>query len=446
MDIKMMEISSLQPYERNPRKNDKAVDVVANSLDQYGFQQPIVVDNDRVIIVGHTRYRAAKQLGYTEVPVVVANDLDDKQVKAYRIMDNRSAENAHWDDQLLFQELEDLIKDDSIHELAYDTGYTENELERLFRESEDDPIVDFEDSLKLKARRGDLFTLGEHKLVCGDSTDSKHLSLLLGEERVDLLWEDPPYGISYVTANNVNYSNGENKLRDRHTAIKNDDLTPEQLDILLEEHIKAILPYWKPGAAIYWSHDIRFTQQFRDKLEAHDIHISDTLIWKKQSPSNWMADYAKYYEPILYGWKKGEEHKWYAKKIMNPNVIDLDDIDKMSRDDLVKMLKKVHQNIFEFGRASKDEVALHPTVKPPKLIAYNIMNSTKPGDIVYDGFSGSGSTLMACDKTGRCGRAIEFDPKYVDATIRRWQDKTGGYARHADGTLWNDMEVYDAGE
>lgn len=446
MDIQMMEITSLQPYERNPRKNDKAVNVVANSLEQYGFQQPIVVDNDRVIIVGHTRYRAAKQLGYTEVPVLVAKDLDDKQVKAYRIMDNRSNENADWDETLLFQELEDLLSDSSIYELSYDTGYTENELERLFRETDEDPLEKYSETLKVKARHGDLYTLGEHRLVCGDSTKPEHLALLLGDDKVDLIWEDPPYGISYVTANNIKYGEAENRLRDKHRAIQNDDLTPEQLNELLNGHMEAILPYWRNGASIYWSHDIRFTQQFRDMLESHGCHISDTLIWKKQNASNWLADYAKFYEPILYGWKKGAEHNWYGKVIMNPNVNDLDDYDKMSRDQLLKVVKSIHSNIFTFGRASKDEIAIHPTVKPVKLIAYHIMNSSKPGEIVYDGFSGSGSTIMACEKTGRCGRGIEFEPKYVDAIIKRWQEKTGSYARHADGTLWNDMEYYDEGQ
>ena len=444
MLVEQMEITSLQPYERNPRKNDKAVKVVANSIEQYGFQQPIVVDNDRVIIVGHTRYRAAKTLGLQKVPVLVANELTDKQAQAYRIMDNRSNENADWDEQALFQELEDLITDSTIQDLAYDTGYTENELERLFREDED-PVEKYAETQQVKAKRGDLYTLGEHKLVCGDSTNAEHLKLLLGDEKVDLIWEDPPYGISYVTANNINYNTRENTLRDRHRAIKNDDLTPEQLDELLNGHMEAILPYWRQGASIYWSHDIRFTQQFRDMLNKHGVHISDTLIWKKKNASNWMADYAKFYEPVLYGWRKGAEHNWYGKN-MNPNVNDLDEYDKMSRDQLLKIVKSIHTNVFTFGREDAKTVDIHPTVKPVKLIGYHIMNSTQPGQIVYDGFSGSGSTLMACEKTGRTGRAIEYEPKYVDAIIKRWQEKTGAVARHIDGTLWNDKEYYDEGQ
>jgi site-specific DNA-methyltransferase (adenine-specific) len=444
MNIEMMETTSLQPYEKNPRKNEKAVQVVSNSIQQYGFQQPIVVDNDRIIIVGHTRYRAAKNLGIEKVPVLVAKNLDEKQTRSYRIMDNRSNENAQWDESLLFQELEDLITDSTIQDLAYDVGYTENELEKLFREDED-PVEVFNETLQIKAREGDLYTLGEHKLVCGDSTNKEHLELLLGDDKIDLLWEDPPYGVTYVTPNNISYTAEENLVRDKNRAIKNDNLSGEELDELLDKHLEVIMPYWRNGGSIYWSHDINFNTAFRNLLEKHKVHVADTLIWKKKQHSTWLTDYAKTYEPIIYGWKKGAEHKWYAK-IMNYNVNDLDKYEQMSRDQLLKIVKSTHTNVFEFGREDKTIIDLHPTVKPVKLIAYHIYNSTKPGEIVYDGFSGSGSTLMACEKTGRVSRSIEYDPKYVDVIIKRWQDKTGAVARHSDGTLWNDMEYYDEGK
>ena len=444
MNIEMMETTSLQPYEKNPRKNEKAVQVVSNSIQQYGFQQPIVVDNDRIIIVGHTRYRAAKNLGIEKVPVLVAKNLDEKQTRSYRIMDNRSNENAQWDESLLFQELEDLITDSTIQDLAYDVGYTENELEKLFREDED-PVEVFNETLQIKAREGDLYTLGEHKLVCGDSTNKEHLELLLGDDKIDLLWEDPPYGVTYITPNNISYTAEENLVRDKNRAIKNDNLSGEELDELLDKHLEVIMPYWRNGGSIYWSHDINFNTAFRNLLEKHKVHVADTLIWKKKQHSTWLTDYAKTYEPILYGWKKGAEHKWYAK-IMNYNVNDLDKYEQMSRDQLLKIVKSTHTNVFEFGREDKTITDLHPTVKPVKLIAYHIYNSTKPGEIVYDGFSGSGSTLMACEKTGRVSRSIEYDPKYIDAIIKRWQDKTGAVARHSDGTLWNDMEYYDEGK
>jgi len=444
MNIEMMETTSLQPYEKNPRKNEKAVQVVSNSIQQYGFQQPIVVDNDRIIIVGHTRYRAAKNLGIEKVPVLVAKNLDEKQTRSYRIMDNRSNENAQWDESLLFQELEDLITDSTIQDLAYDVGYTENELEKLFREDED-PVEVFNETLQIKAREGDLYTLGEHKLVCGDSTNKEHLELLLGDDKIDLLWEDPPYGVTYITPNNISYTAEENLVRDKNRAIKNDNLSGEELDELLDKHLEVIMPYWRNGGSIYWSHDINFNTAFRNLLEKHKVHVADTLIWKKKQHSTWLTDYAKTYEPIIYGWKKGAEHKWYAK-IMNYNVNDLDKYEQMSRDQLLKIVKSTHTNVFEFGREDKTITDLHPTVKPVKLIAYHIHNSTKPGDIVYDGFSGSGSTLMACEKTGRVSRSIEYEPKYIDAIIKRWQDKTGAEARHSDGTLWNDMEYYDEGK
>jgi ParB/RepB/Spo0J family partition protein len=438
MNIQQVDIKTILPYQNNPRKNDKAVETVANSIEQYGFQQPIVVDKNMVIIVGHTRYRAAKKLGLTTIPVSIADQLTEEQAKAYRIMDNRSNENSVWDEDMLYKELEEMIKVSTAQEVSYETGFTESELNKLFKETEEDPIADYIKNETYKSQRGDLWTLGSHKILCGDSTSPEDVKKLLDKEKIDLVWEDPPYGVSYETANGINYTKEQNEVRNHK--IANDNLSPEQLDAFLNQHLSAVIDYVKPGAVFYWCHDIRFTQQFRDLLTAHKIHISDTLIWKKDKHSTWLSNYAKYYEPILYGWKQGAEHAWYGKS-MQPNAFTLDELKNKTQEQLIKIIQEFDTNYQEFSREKRDIAMLHPTVKPVKLIVYHIINSSKVGQIVYDGFSGSGSTLIAAEKTGRVARCIEYEPKFVDVTIQRWQQETGLKAIRHDGVLWDDVEI-----
>lgn len=437
MKVENIEINKIIPYANNPRKNDKAVDTVVNSIEQYGFQQPIVVDKDYTIIVGHTRFRAAKKLGFTEVPVSVAQDLTPEQVNAYRIMDNRSNENAQWDDTKLLEELSELLDDSNIRDVSYNTGITESELNKLFRDPAED-IEKYRVEENYRAKEGEVWLLGEHRLMCGDSTNKDHYDQVLGDDMIDMVWEDPPYGVAYETANGINYTKEENELRNHK--IQNDNLSEEELDAFLQAHLVALTPKVKAGASIYWAHDIRFTQQFRDLLHNSKYHIADTLIWKKNNASTWLSNYAKYYEPILYGWKKGAPSSWYAKG-MQPNTIDLDKLEDMSKEQLIKLLKSIDSNYQEINRESRAIASLHPTVKPVKLITYHIINSSKPGEIIFDGFTGSGSTLMACEKTGRIFRGIEIEPKFVDVAIKRWQDQTGLKAvRQGDNVEWDDLD------
>ena len=439
MKIIEVDVGKIQPYGNNPRKNDKAVDTVLASIEQYGFQQPIVVDNDYVIIVGHTRFRAAKKLGFKQVPVVIAEGLTKEKANAYRIMDNRSNENAQWDDELLFQELDTLIKDSNLQEVSYETGFTEAELNKLFKQDED-PLIDFTNSEVYRSKTGDVWTLGEHRLVCGDSTNNEHLTLLLQDEKIDIIWEDPPYGVSYETVNGINYTKEQNEQRNHK--IKNDNMTADQLDTFLDAHLAVVAPKLKAGGVVYWSHDIRFTQQFRDLLVKHNVHISDTLIWKKNTLSSFLSDYSKWYEPILYGWKNGAEHAWYGKG-SPPNAFSIDELEDMTKEQLIKLLTQEHTNYQEFKKEPRKIASIHPTVKPVKLIVYHLINSSKIGEIVYDGFSGSGSTLIAAERTNRRARCIELEPKFVDATIKRWQEETGLQAVRQDGLLWDNVEVME---
>ena len=443
MKIEQISIDSIKPYAKNPRKNDKAVATVAKSIEQYGFQQPIVVDRDGVIIVGHTRYRAAKQLKLTTVPVLRAQELTQEQAQAYRIMDNRSNENALWDTDLLLEELTDLLTDTTIHGLSEQSGFTESELNRMFKNAEDE-LLDIETNSEIitYSKPGDLWLLGDHKILNGDSTDPKAYKELLENEQIDLVWEDAPYGIDYVSPASINRTEAENRAKTHK--IANDNLAGEELDMFLYSHIKQVYDIMKPGAAIYWCHDMKFHNQFKQVLEKVNIHISDTLIWKKNTHSTWLVDYAKYYEPILYGWKSGAEHGWYGVIAREHNAFTLNDLEDMSKEQLIEIIQATPTNYQEFSKETRKISNLHPTVKPVKLIVYHIINSTVPKQIVFDGFSGSGSTLIACEKTGRYARCIELEPKFVDVTIKRWQDETGLEAiRAADGVTWNSLK--DAG-
>lgn len=438
MKIQQVAINKIRPYENNPRKNDKAVAAVAKSIEKYGWQQPIVVDSDLVIIAGHTRHKAAKKLQLSEVPVLIAENLTPQQALAYRIMDNRSNENAKWDDGLLIQELQILLQDNTTPEVSEQTGFTEAEINRMFPDTaeEIEPTADI--NLDYISQYGDLWTLGDHKLLHGDSTSSEDIKRLLGDEKIDLVWEDPPYGVNYETVNSINYSKEENANRNK--LIANDNLSPEQLDAFLEKHISVVSDYVKPGSAIYWCHDIRFTDQFKKILQRFNYHISDTLIWKKDKHSTFLTDYSKFYEPILYGWKTGAEHNFYGT--WSPNVNDFKEIENMTREQLIELIKKIPKNVQEFEREAKGH-KLHPTVKPTKLIVYHMINSSLPNQIVFDGFAGSGAMIMAAEKVGRKGRSIEFEAKYIDTIIKRWQDHTGLSAVRHDGIKFNDIGKLD---
>lgn len=440
MNIKQLKLNEIRPYDRNPRKNDRAVDTVAQSIEQYGFQQPIVVDNDGVIIVGHTRYRAAQKLNLLTVPVLIADNLTQDQVQAYRIMDNRSNENSRWDDQLLLEELRDLLESIDIPELSNNTGFTESELHKMFRDETTEELLAKYQTSAPRSQSGDMWNLGNHRLLNGDSTVATDLELLLANDTIDLIWEDPPYGISYETANGINYSAEENALRNHK--IANDSLTPEQLDQFLNQHLTILMPHIRPGCPIYWCHDIRYSHQFQQLLLQHGIHIADILIWRKNNSSNWLSNYAKYYEPIIYGWRSGSEHPWYGRG-MQPNAQADTDWDSMTREQLLEIVQSQPRNYQEVAREPRRIASLHPTVKPVKLITQHIYNSTRPNEIVYDGFAGSGSTLIAAELTGRYARCIEFEPKFCDVIIQRWQDLTGLKATRSDGVLWDDIRPLD---
>lgn len=405
MQIAEVQIEKVRPYPGNPRKNADAVAKVASSLTTFGWRQPIVVDEDYVVIAGHTRLLAAQQLGHAKVPVHVATGLTADQVRAYRLADNRVAQEAEWDDDLLAQEL--LALTDAGFDLAL-TGFNDDELASLLAEPtgllpDVDPDEVPEPPTTPVTKKGDVYRLGPHRLVCGDSTDAHAWEALMGEDRAAMIWTDPPYGVAY-----------EGKTKDK-LVIDNDDLSVDDLTDFLRGSLSLAAAYSRPGSPWYVAapHGPQFLSF---AIVGHEIGWwRQTIVWVKDVFALGRSDYHYRHEAILvgeqpvgdevvqhhavlgYGWTKGAGHLWHGGR----------------KQDTVWEVPK--------PRANKD----HPTMKPVALIERALTNSSEKGAIVVDPFGGSGSTLIACESTGRSGRLIELSERYCDVIVNRWEQATG---------------------
>lgn len=386
-ELKWEPIKSIRPYEKNPRRNDEAVDAVAASIREFGWQQPIVVDKNGVIIAGHTRYKAAKKLKCDTVPVVVADDLTEDQVKAYRLADNKTGELAEWDTALLGEELAELA-DFDMSQFGFDTI-----LQEEVREAEEDDY-EVNPPEEPKAKPGDIYQLGRHRLMCGDSTDAESVYQLCQDGQVDMLLTDPPYGVDYT-----------GKTKDA-LKIQNDATSDETLRDMLADAFSAANNIMKPGAVFYIWHADSKALVFRIACQMAGWEVRQVLIWVKNTMVMGRQDYQWKHEPCLYGWKDGAGHLWASDRKQT--------------------------TILNFDRPTKNKE--HPTMKPVKLFDYQIQNNTKGGDIVLDLFGGSGTTIVACEQNGRCARVMELDPRYVDVIIDRWEKLTGKKAVLLNGT------------
>lgn len=384
MQVKTVSIDKIKPYENNPRNNDDAVDAVANSIKEFGWQQPIVVDNGGVIIAGHTRYKAAKQLKLKEVPIVVADNLTEEQVNAYRLADNKSGELATWDDDELQEEL-DKILDIDMTDFGFD----------LETELEDDEVIDddYEEEIpeEPKSKLGQVYQLGRHRLMCGDSTKPEDVEKLMGGVKADLLLTDPPYNVSYV---------GKQKSQMK---IENDNQNSDDFYKFLLSAFEAAKDNMKSGAVYYvwYAAGTSTSWIFSKALDDVGMEVRQQLIWRKNNLVMGRQDYQWQHEPCLYGWTNGGSHSWYSDRKQT--------------------------TILNFDKPQRSD--LHPTMKPIPLFDYQIKNSSKSGDIVLDLFGGSGTTLMACEQNGRNAYLMEFDPRYVDVIIDRWEKFTGNTAK-----------------
>ena len=392
--IEQWPTAKLVPYARNARTHsDAQVAQIAASIAEFGFTNPILAGSDGVIVAGHGRLAAAQKLGLDAVPVVVLDHLTPTQRRALVIADNRIAENAGWDEELLRVELEGL--QDEGFDLDI-TGFDADALAELL--AGDEPLNDGqtdEDAVPEVgetpvSRPGDVWQLGAHRLLCGDATVAASYEALLDGEAVDMVFTDPPY--------NVNYANSaKDKMRGKDRAILNDNLGDGFYDFLLAA-LTQMVAHCRGG--IYVAMSSSELDVLQAAFRAAGGKWSTFIIWAKNTFTLGRADYQRQYEPILYGWPEGAQRHWCGDR----NQGDVWNIKKPQKNDL------------------------HPTMKPVELVERALRNSSRPGNVVLDPFGGSGTTLIAAEKSGRVARLIELDPKYVEVIVRRWEDFTGKQA------------------
>ena len=393
---------SLIPYARNAKQHsDAQVAQIAASIREFGWGAPILVDGQNNVIAGHGRLLAARKLGLAEVPVVPMDHLTDTQRRALILADNKIGENASWEDELLGIELAEL------KEAGFDlglTGFSPEEWEALIAgENTTDGLTDDDAVPEVTetpiSKTGDVWLLGEHKLLCGDATKSEDYQTLLGDELVDMTFTDPPY--------NVNYANtAKDKMRGTNRPILNDNLG-DGFGAFLVAACQNILTVTK--GAVYIAMSSSELDTLQSAFRTAGGKWSTFIIWAKNTFTLGRADYQRQYEPILYGWRDGTDHFWCGARDQG--------------------------DVWNIKKPQKND--LHPTMKPVELVERAVRNSSKTQDIVLDPFGGSGTTLIACEKTGRRARLIELDPQYVDVIVRRWQDYTGQAAKRAsDGATF----------
>lgn len=389
MQIQEVAVEALIPYAKNSRTHsDAQVAQIAASIKEFGWTNPILVDGTKGIIAGHGRLMAARKLGLVKVPVIELKDMTESQKKAYVIADNQLAMNAGWDIDLLKIEVADLNEDGFDLELL---GFDNKMLDSLLEPEVKDGLTD-EDAVPEvpkdpKTKLGDVYILGEHRLMCGDSTNIEAVETLSGG-LVDILVTDPPYNVNYEGAT-------KDKLK-----IMNDSMDDETFRQFLRDAFVAADAVMKQGAVYYIWHADSEGYNFRGACRDAGWKVRQTLIWAKDSMVMGRQDYHWKHEPCLYGWKDGAAHLWAADRKQT--------------------------TIIECKKPRVNDI--HPTMKPVELMEYQILNNTKGQDIVLDLFGGSGSTLIACEKTGRRARLMELDPKYCDVIVKRWEDFTGKQA------------------
>ena len=404
-EIRMVAVASLIPYARNARTHSEdQVAQIAASIAEFGFTNPILTDGERGVIAGHGRLAAARKLELTEVPVIELTHLSAIQKKAYILADNRIAANAGWDDELLGVEIAELKDAGFDLELM---GFGDEELERLLNGegdttglTEDDAVPDL--PVDPVSKTGDVWLLGQHRLLCGDSTVLTDVERVMNGQLADMAFTDPPYNVDYG-------NNAKDKMRGKDRRIMNDALGDGFYQFLYDACVNLLL-VTKGACYVCMSSSELHTLQ-RAWLEAGG-KWSTFVIWAKNTFTLGRADYQRQYEPILYGWKEGTKHFWCGDRNQS--------------------------DIWNYNKPRVND--LHPTMKPVELVERAIKNSSKTRDIVLDLFGGSGTTLIACEKTNRQARLVELDPKYVDVIVKRWEDYTGLKAtRESDGQAFAEL-------
>lgn len=401
MQIQYIKIADLKPYDKNPRKNNPAVDKVAASIKEFGFQNPVIVDKDLEVVAGHTRLKAAKKLKIKEVPVIMVEDLTPEQIKAYRIADNKTAELAEWDNDLLIGELNELKLSDYNLEL---TGFDLAEIDKLMGKEAEVTEDDFDadaalaDITEPTTKRGDIWQLGRHRLMCGDSTMIDDVDRLMDGVIPGLMVTDPPYGVEYDPdwRNRADRANGKPYGASAIGKVQNDSNADWRDAWALFQ-----------GDICYVWHAGKYASKVQESLEVCDFEIRSQIIWAKSRFAISRGDYHWQHEPCWYAVRKGHKGCW-------------------SGDRSQTTLWNITHNKSETG---------HGTQKPLECMARPIQNNSNPGQAVYDPFGGSGTTLMAAEQLNRICYMMELDEKYCDVIIQRWETYTGQKAVRIDGEV-----------
>jgi len=394
LKIEILRIADLKPNPDNPRVNDPAVDAVARSIQAYGFNNPIITDRDLNIAAGHTRLKAAKKLGVKMVPVVRVPGLIGTKFTGYAIADNQTASIADWDDKLLANLVSELNLD-----IDFDLsslGFDDQELTKILDWNDDDGDDREDEAPPLPeepiTQPGDLYLLGDHRLLCGDAVGIENLRRLMAGAQIDCIVTDPPYGVDY-------HSRGKNK--EQWGDIKNDNLDAPGLEQFLRQVFQNVAEFCRPRATAYICHGVSMAGirvAFERAFLSAGFRLSSTVVWVKQAASMGWGDYREQHEAILYGWI-GENHR--------------------------KIKDRTQTTVWQIDREGNYR---HPTQKPVALFSRALRNSTIRGEKVWDGFVGSGTTLIACEQLGRRCFAMELEPKYCDVVVQRWEDYTGKHA------------------
>lgn len=407
-------IEWLRPYENNPRNNEQAVEAVANSIKEFGFKVPIVATIDGEIVNGHTRFKEAKFLKLKTVPVLIADDLTEEQIKAFRLADNKTGELADWDVELLYSELDELTGFDMTMFGFEDIDFSLDDFEEDEKETGEEADIDSEE--KPKVEYGDIFQLGRHRLMCGDSTSAEDMARLIDGAVIDLYVTDPPY--------NVAYQGGT----DEAMTIMNDSMDDVSFRQFLRDAFAVANNHLKPGGAFYIWHADSEGLNFRAAVKETGWLLKQSIIWVKNAIVLGRQDYQWKHEPCLYGWKDGASHYFVDNRSL-ATVIEEDEenLKEMTKSELISYIKTMQDTspttVFYEDKPVRNDI--HPTMKPLKLIARCVLNSSKKGDKILDSFNGGGSTLMVCERSERIGYAMELDPVYVERTIKRWEEETG---------------------
>lgn len=405
--ISYVKVKDLKLNDRNPRKNDAAVDVVAKSIEKYGFKNPCIIDKDNVVWCGNTRLKAARRLGIEEVPCIVVDDLTKEQIREYALLDNKTNEIAEWDYDLLAEELQELDLADFELDWGVNCDVQEKEVE------EDN--YEIPDEIEPRVKSGELWQLGRHRLMCGDSTKSEDVEKLMGGELADLVLTDPPYNVAIENSQGM--------------TIENDNMESGQFNEFLTAAFENMNQALKAGGSFYVWYASREHINFETALNKAGLNVRQQLIWNKNSLILGRQDYHWKHEPCLYGWKEGASHYFIDDRTQSTVFEDKGiDIKKLKKAEAIKMLQdlmgdKISTTVINEDKPSVND--LHPTMKPIKLMARLIKNSSKIDETVLDLFGGSGSTLIACEQTQRKCYTMEYDEKYATVIVDRWEQFTG---------------------